>query len=103
MTGTVSKPTGTVSGDVMVAAITTAGGTLTDIWAQDAGLIADSGDVVGQRFGMTVTTLGYPDSLEYLDQSIGTKGATVIKHSDAYKLAVANNRAGFLWKSAVSA
>lgn len=84
-------------------AITTAGGSIADIWAQDAGLINNSMDPMAQRFGILVTTLGYPDSREYREEQIGTKGATVIKQSDAWKAIRTNNKGGYLWKQAVTA
>jgi len=81
----------------------TFGASPTDLWSQHAGLVVTGeGQLIGQRFGITVTTAGYPSFTAYQDRSVGSKGATIYKYANAWKIPAAplNNAAAFLWKNA---
>lgn len=79
-------------------------GSRTDLWLQDAGLIAaPAGGIMNQRFMLNVTTEAFPYFYTYRDERLGAKGAMVQKYSAAWKAVQLNKSAGYLWKNATAA
>lgn len=84
-----------------------AGGAVSDVWANDAGLLATApGQVLAARFGLTVGLAGYPSADSYEEPGIGPKRGTVQKLSDAWSLELTTpqgdttSTAGYLWTAA---
>jgi hypothetical protein len=88
-----------------------AGGTPTDVWSNYAGLLVVApGEVITPRFGITVTSAGYPLTGAYEDKTVGPKGGTVQKYADAWSLELTTpftngvkdttSTAGYLWTGA---
>jgi hypothetical protein len=78
------------------------GGAVTDIWGKTAAIVYTGGGApIAPRFGFNVTSEGYPSSLEYFDPSVGTKGADVVKVSDAWNPTAINKDSGVLFTTAI--
>lgn len=72
--------------------------TVGDIWTSCAGLLAVGGnEPITARYGLNVSSTGYPASLDYRDERVGPKGADVTKVSDAWKSTKMLDTAGYLW------
>lgn len=69
-----------------------------DTWGDCAGLlyVADA-DLYSPQFGFTLTSSGYPKSLQFEDKSRGAEGSQVYRYIDAYRPVIAHANAGFLW------
>lgn len=79
-------------------AATTAGGTVSDIWGDYAGLLFVGGTgMYDLKFGCTLVSSGYPLQRVERDPHKGSKGIDVLYYDDAYTHAVQLNTAGYLW------
>jgi hypothetical protein len=79
-------------------------GARTDLWLQDAGLLAAPTDsILTQRFMMNLTTEAFPYFYTYREERPGVRGANVQKFSHAWKTIQLNKSAGYLWKNATAA
>lgn len=73
----------------------------TDLWGNDAGILwVGRGEVIAPRFGITLTSEGYPSVQLYDDDTVGPKGASVEKYADGWNVIALVNKAGYLWKAA---
>lgn len=74
------------------------GGAFSDVWNDCAGLVyVESPDIVSPKFGMCLTSAGYPQVMQYRDDKRGARGSEVVRYIDAYKFVVALSSAGYLW------
>lgn len=83
---------------------TTPGGAVSEIWGQDAGLVCTApGQMLGVRFGVTATSTAYPYQATERQGLIGGRGGDESVYTDAWKVAVVKNTAGYLWVNASTA
>lgn len=79
------------------------GATPSELWGQDAGLVATGqGRTVARRFGVTATHVKYPYEAIERDGDRGGRGSDRLRHSDAWGVKGLNNNCGWLWQNAAA-
>ncbi|MDP2317459.1 MAG: hypothetical protein Q8P41_31535 [Pseudomonadota bacterium] len=80
------------------------GETPSELWGQDAGMVATGrGQVLGRRFAATATHAKYPYESVERDGDRGGRGSDRIRHSDAWGLKSLATNAGYLFINAAEA
>jgi len=81
---------------------TVLGGTPTDLWGSDAGLVCTGqGRILGVRFAFTGTSSGYPVYRVVPVELEGGKGSDAIVETDAWSIESVKKSAAYLWKDPV--
>lgn len=82
----------------------TPGGTVAQIWGQDAGVVCTNpGSPIGVRFGVTATTSAYPYVASDAKPTSGGRGVTEYLVTDGFTPTVTKNTGGFLFINASAA
>lgn len=83
---------------------TAPGGTVSEFWGQDAGILCTGGgNPMNVRFGITVTKTGWPVVLIDREPNRGLKGSDKVQYADEWGIQSIKNSAGFLWINASTA
>jgi hypothetical protein len=108
--GTPQRPGGPVTMDVIAAIFnknvvvgeavkaTAFGGSLSDVWADSAGLAyVNSSALFAPRFAMTATAAGFPKTMQFRNEERGGEGSDGHKYLEMYKAVCTLDTAGYLW------
>lgn len=83
---------------------TTPGGTPSEIWGQDAGIVCTgNGQLLGVRFGVTGGSQAYPYQATERKALVAGRGGDKSIYTDAWKTKIVKSTAGFLWVNASAA
>lgn len=77
----------------------TVGGSFTDVWGDNAGLLyIGPAELDIPKFGCTLTSGGYPQVTDGFERLRGANGSSWVKYVDAYKAVCQLNTAGYLYQ-----
>lgn len=90
-------------GNMVKTTTNSSSASLTDVWGKFAGLvIVGEADLYSPQFALTLTSGGYPKTLQFHDMNIGAEGSHAYRYVDAYKTTVVMADGGALFTTAVS-